>query len=321
MARWDGGHLRPPPAWDGGFGLTLSCCMPGCGCSGHPASTAHPGRCWAWGGHGAEPHAGIGWGALPSPPGLFNRVLSEAAHPHPHAGMSAGRLQNGQGTVFLSCLDVGGGPRQPQHPWIRSSAGCEQPLFEPGSCLGSVGSSPKISAPPSSALLCTAEGWAPAPAQMLWQSWGRVRSGPKGQTRHFAAATGTIPLPGEPKNLTKQLRRAPGTRYLPSQSKTMCFEIQKRQTEKGLSSCEPGSSHQALRQSQGPACPHHHSAVLTALGLGLERMLSVTCTAPLGVKPPGFGSLPPPQTPAPYPRPWVTSGGAGGCEGASCRSD
>lgn len=71
------------------------------------------------------------------------------------------------GTVFPQRLDVGG-PWQPLHPWIRSSAGYEQPLYEPGSCLGSMGSSPQISAPPSSALQSTAEGWAPAPAWGLW---------------------------------------------------------------------------------------------------------------------------------------------------------
>lgn len=67
----------PPQPWDGGFGLTPSLLragmrLLGASCRdplGHPASAARPGRCRAQGGgHRAEPHAGAGWGALPSPP-------------------------------------------------------------------------------------------------------------------------------------------------------------------------------------------------------------------------------------------------------------
>lgn len=150
--------------------------------------------------------------------------------------------------------------------------------YKPSLCPGSVGSSPKSLCP---SILNSAVHRAHTQRGGLrpqlgcsgsMQSWGRVKSGPREQTRRYAATTGTVPLPGEPKSLTKQLSRAPGTRYPPSQSKTMCSEIQKLLTENGLSPCEPGSSNRALRRSWGPACPHHCSAMLAALVLGLERV-------------------------------------------------
>lgn len=60
----------------------------------------------------------------------------------------------------------------------------------------------------------------------------------------------------------------------PPHSETLRFEIQKLQTEKGPSPCEPGSSHQARGWPRGPACPCHHSPCARCPPpLGLEKLL------------------------------------------------
>lgn len=268
MACWDRGHLCVPP----GMGDSAS---------RRAAARGIAPALHAWGGAGLGKG---GTGLRPMPVQGGERCLRPPVYSPPR-----------QHIPSSSCWDKcrkgleRAGDSVPQLPGCRGSPTAvtapgqglyqvQASPYKPSLCPGSAGSSPKSLCP--SILNSAAHRAHPQPGG-LWpqlgcsgsmQSWGRVKSGPREQTRRYAAATGTAPLPGEPKSLTKQLSRAPGTRYPPSQSKTMRFEIQKLSTEKGLSPCEPGSSNQALHRSRGPVCPHRCSATLAALFLGLERM-------------------------------------------------
>lgn len=167
MACWDGGRLHVPP----GMGDLASCRAAVCW---DAAARGIPPALHAQGGAGLG-KGGTGLSPMPTRGGeccLHPRVYSTGSSPRQHIPSSS------RCDECRECSEHAG-DSVPQLPGCRGSPTAltapGQGLYQvraapckPSLCPGSTGSSPKVSAPPSSTLLRTAAGWAPAPAWMLW---------------------------------------------------------------------------------------------------------------------------------------------------------